>query len=366
MRNSIRTLYGYISNFMIFVAAMSFLNNVVPESAYTQATYQSKVFISADYEILQGEYLFKPAVAKENAFGEVVVLDVGNTCLYVFSDKGQFIRKIGRVGQGPGEFIKPLYFDIDPEGNIYVPDIYNSRITKFDRSGNLLNTFRIKNLTQRRILATKNQEMILNRPKSGYYITVLSSDGTIRKEIGKIENFDTDPIVYSNFGKSVLLLFEDRLLYVFLENCPRVDVYTPEGDFIEKIPYDAIEEIDARKKYHVDPKDSRKPNPDIVGSGSGGMRSQRYFREVTYKSGRFYLYPGGLDSISKIGDMRIYELDERLRVLNVIILPLDTELTYESQGGVSSLIWAHYEVKNDGDILISDNSRCQILQLFIK
>ena len=53
--------------------------------------------------------------------------------LFVFDKEGHFIRTIGSIGQGPGEFVRPYDFTIDKENQtVYVLDGDSQRILKYD------------------------------------------------------------------------------------------------------------------------------------------------------------------------------------------------------------------------------------------
>ena len=53
--------------------------------------------------------------------------------LYVFDMEGRFVRQIGGVGQGPGEYLQPFDFTIDKDNNtVYILDGRSQRINKYD------------------------------------------------------------------------------------------------------------------------------------------------------------------------------------------------------------------------------------------
>jgi DNA-binding beta-propeller fold protein YncE len=58
----------------------------------------------------------------------------------VFSNKGEFLRAWGGEGEDNGQFIYPATIDIDPAGNVYVVDVINARVQKFDAAGTHLLT----------------------------------------------------------------------------------------------------------------------------------------------------------------------------------------------------------------------------------
>ena len=64
----------------------------------------------------------------------IIVLDTYVAkSLLIFDMNGRFIRKIGSIGQGPGEYRDPDDFTVDKEGNvIYVLDSHSYRIHKYD------------------------------------------------------------------------------------------------------------------------------------------------------------------------------------------------------------------------------------------
>jgi DNA-binding beta-propeller fold protein YncE len=58
----------------------------------------------------------------------------------VFSNKGEFLRAWGGEGEDDGQFIYPATIDIDSAGNVYVVDVINARVQKFDAAGTHLLT----------------------------------------------------------------------------------------------------------------------------------------------------------------------------------------------------------------------------------
>ena len=69
--------------------------------------------------------------------GELVVLDSSNAEFLVLnSSSGAEIRRVGRRGQGPGEFIKPRHIAVRNDGTVYVFDAASGwRLSTFDADG---------------------------------------------------------------------------------------------------------------------------------------------------------------------------------------------------------------------------------------
>lgn len=71
----------------------------------------------------------------------VYVTDVGNHRIEKFDSNGNFITKWGSFGSSNGQFSTPWAIAIDSSDNIYVADQNNFRIQKFDSNGNYLTQF---------------------------------------------------------------------------------------------------------------------------------------------------------------------------------------------------------------------------------
>ena len=54
-----------------------------------------------------------------------------NMGILIFNENGKFIKALYRVGEGPGEYIAPIDFDVDDTGNLYIADNARQRIIKY-------------------------------------------------------------------------------------------------------------------------------------------------------------------------------------------------------------------------------------------
>ena len=74
--------------------------------------------------------------------GNVWVTDIGNHCVLKFDPEGKVLLSLGRkgrAGDGPDQFDRPTDVAVAVAGEFYVTDGYgNSRVLKFDRTGKLL------------------------------------------------------------------------------------------------------------------------------------------------------------------------------------------------------------------------------------
>ncbi|MGH7927296.1 MAG: 6-bladed beta-propeller, partial [Candidatus Binatia bacterium] len=89
-------------------------------------------------------YLFQSvAAARFLGDGRIVVADRGLHELRIYSSEGKFQRRLGRRGEGPGEFSQVGGMWLTSEGSIAVWDAANRRITTFGNSDWRHNTKRI-------------------------------------------------------------------------------------------------------------------------------------------------------------------------------------------------------------------------------
>ena len=79
-----------------------------------------------------------PIVVALDSSDNVYVNDMNNNRIQKFDDRGSFITKWGSYGTGDGQFHIPWYVAVDSLGNVYVADTNNNRIQKFDSSGSFI------------------------------------------------------------------------------------------------------------------------------------------------------------------------------------------------------------------------------------
>jgi hypothetical protein len=76
---------------------------------------------------------------EEQMFQNIITLGVNGKG----DQKGNFLKTIGKKGQGPGEFGMPISLAIAPSQNIIVNDMGQRKILFFDKEGNYLKQFSI-------------------------------------------------------------------------------------------------------------------------------------------------------------------------------------------------------------------------------
>jgi len=84
----------------------------------------------------------RPAGVAVDTNGDLWVVDMGNARVEKFNKKGEFIFAFGKEGSGEGQFKYPAGIAVDSNGNVWVADAFNNRVEKFNEDGEFL--FEIK------------------------------------------------------------------------------------------------------------------------------------------------------------------------------------------------------------------------------
>lgn len=74
---------------------------------------------------------------------EYILVAAGSKNLYAFDHQGAFVRMIGNIGKGPGEYLLARQFSVDQENRlIYIQANYRNEILQYNYEGEYLKTFR--------------------------------------------------------------------------------------------------------------------------------------------------------------------------------------------------------------------------------
>ena len=320
--NSLCKIYSHTCIIFLFFLILHCVDSTNTfQETYPELNYAAKTIVSVD-DMFLGEGLNKPtAVRYLPNTNEFVVLDVGNVCFYVFSNDGTFVRRIGRRGQGPGELLNPLYFDTDADGNLYVYEMGNSRISIFYKEGKFISSFRLSNilgynpeLSGTGFFVTGNGEILLNQPIRGYYITIYSKEGKILREIGEIIKYrDRDHSFNAAFAEGFPFKDENGNFYIFLSNLGRVKIFNRLGVLVKDEIIAIPETRNIVKNF---------PSPEKMKR----MMLPVYFSEIIFKDDHFYLVIRAIDKENdKFTKLLVYVLDKKLKIKKKInALRVDT------------------------------------------
>lgn len=75
----------------------------------------------------------------------LLITSDGRKKLFVFSGEGKFLRSVGVVGKGPGEFLEIYGMSIDPAtGHLYILDNGQVKLLEYDQEGKFLKEMKLK------------------------------------------------------------------------------------------------------------------------------------------------------------------------------------------------------------------------------
>ena len=95
--------------------------------------------------------------------GYIYVLDSGNYRVQKFDPKGMYVKTIGRKGQGPGEFERPVHLILNHEsGHLYVNDFI--KIEVFDNEGDYQNRVSLTSPSTNLVIHEKEECYWTNLP----------------------------------------------------------------------------------------------------------------------------------------------------------------------------------------------------------
>ncbi len=168
-----------------------------------------------------------PRMVVRDQFGRVFIADQNGGAPQVFDSTGKFLRMLGRVGSGPGEFRQPSGLIPFPDGRLAVFDIRLARLNVFDKSLSLLTSRPTK---LRTIDAVKWRgdtllvPSVLNTPASSgypYHFTTLEVEGPLFSFA--VEPLKTVPRGEAERGKAAVVgehycVSRERRLAVFCSN----------------------------------------------------------------------------------------------------------------------------------------------------
>lgn len=176
-------------------------------------------------DCLLGDFLTNIVVTKEN----IIVFDYEGC--YRFNRKGKFLNKIGKKGNGPGEYTNPMSIVVDTLNHwVYFSDDGFGRFVKYDYSGKYIANLKVDGMGATNTLY-KPKEFILeqnfyqfNKKGERYSLFYYSEDQ--KKILSKMRcDYDKDiprlamcdPIAYSHKGKMYMKDFWCDTIYQMID-----------------------------------------------------------------------------------------------------------------------------------------------------
>jgi hypothetical protein len=241
---------------------------------------------------------------------KIVVSDSDDDCLVVFDKDWRLLSRLGKRGQGPGEFIGPKKLGV-LDDNLIVTDTQNSRIQIIALTGECLATYPAPALVSINVRLWYASDGTYYFNSEGYLSENLVIQKTLAGEdirgYGKIYGKRMSRIVFGGElmkkgevpdwykNKTFPICNNDEELYCIHTALPIVKKFRKDGTLVFEKTYDFSEMESIRSRWI-------KANKDAPPKGSYGLA---YWRDVDIDDeGTLYLLA------NNPGKMTIYRLDE--------------------------------------------------------
>ncbi len=120
----------------------------------------------------------------------------GDNAVDVFNTSGTYIRTIGEAGSLPGQFNQARGMDFDSSNNIYIADLYNSRVQIFDSAGTYVTSFGSVGTGNGQFVAPS--AVLVDTVNGLIYVSDANDGGILETEerIARIQTFDLTTHTY--------------------------------------------------------------------------------------------------------------------------------------------------------------------------
>jgi uncharacterized protein YpmB len=217
-----------------------------PKKAKPPKGALTKLALTEDYSV--GDSLVEEEMIAEVTYiavddaDNLYVLDYKSHNIKVFDPEGQYVRTIGKQGNGPGELNLPGGLLIMQDGTLLVEDIGNRRMAYFKPDGTFINS---------RSIADRTSLISLTLDRSGSYLgrEMIIEESKLFWEVRKYDKdlkplFTIDRIPFPNPLTDNINVFDQVFFFTFdkdgniLYGNPKdyaIKIYTPEGNLFKRI-----------------------------------------------------------------------------------------------------------------------------------
>lgn len=152
------------NNFIVtLIIIQLFINSIIYLQNEKKVNYETLLTIGKDV-LGDVEYLFNdPKFVLTDKEYNIYVAERSELTIRVFDQNGNFLRRIGRRGRGPGEFLDITLMFINSDDEIIVFDNFNAKINFFKISGVFIKqiTFKFDDILWPRSIIENNKHYLL-------------------------------------------------------------------------------------------------------------------------------------------------------------------------------------------------------------
>jgi len=148
-------------------------------------------------------FFYRVTDLKVDEDGNIYVCDGGNRRVLKYSNKGKYVRTIGRQGQGPGEYSFPSRLFLDDKGNLCVHG--GRSFIYYDRDGNFQKQVKLKSFYSRILPGPKETFLGTTQPNPRAEGGAKTSIVQIADNGESLRTIDEYPVEYSKSKKAFVL-----------------------------------------------------------------------------------------------------------------------------------------------------------------
>ncbi len=193
--------------------------------------------------IEKGIFLWEPLGLISLPNGTICINDQKAHQIFMFDEQGKFIKKIGREGQGPGEFGNPYTMTTTSE-SLLVGDNTHRRIQFFDLDGNYLRGIKIRNPLWAMEISQNGFIYVVpfRLSAESLLIDVINSQGHKVNSFGKLRFGDRSNWQISNM--ITISMNDNDELFMAFEYFPLVCRYSEKGKLLAeyRLNHDVMKE----------------------------------------------------------------------------------------------------------------------------
>jgi len=185
----------------------------------------------------------KPFSGALDNYGNIFIADMKGGYIKKFSKENKYIKRIGRKGKGPGEFLKIMDIIIDKKNNLFVLDGGLNRVTVLSNNGLLLTSFNVKKIvpysfaldSKGNILITStfpnvDNNYVYKYSKTGIFLSSLCKrDVSLNNQIkkGKGGSFSSFDILTENLAS--IAVDDSDNIYLAFARPAKIEKFTKKG-----------------------------------------------------------------------------------------------------------------------------------------
>ncbi len=233
----------------------------------------NKIILIQEFSLGEGESdedMFAELTSVDvDSDGNIYILDRKEKKVKIFDSAGNFVKKFGKDGQGPGEMNVPITIQVTPDGELVVSDVLNQRLMYFTLEGEFLREMSTAAKAQGLTLPLFDsqgdmigQQIVLSEDKImrevrkydselNTLFTVTSIDNTNLIQ-GKINPFQV--VIFYQLGK-------DNTIYYSNPETYEIKVLNSEGKLVRRI----IKDYEPVKVTEEDKEDFFERIPEVAG-----------------------------------------------------------------------------------------------------